>query len=281
MQHHFDIDIAKEFGVNTAIFLDNIAYWTLKNIANKTHYYDNLYWTYNTIQAFTQLFPYWSIRQLRVIIDYCVDKNLLIEGNFNQHKYDKTKWYALTKKGLLLFNLQAEIDFSHVHSHLSELTNESAPDQDRPTAQEKNKELSVQKQDENPIYVCPDSFVNSDKSGPDSFVRIDKPIPDRKQLPNPLYNARETFDCFFSLYPIKKSENRAFAIWESQECYLIAESILLKLQEQIEHDSCFLDGFAPNPDNYLLRERWKDEIQIRNKEKKTNASGLTDDLSWG
>ena len=148
MQHHFDIDIAKKFGVNVAIFLENIAYWTLKNIANNTHFYDNHYWTYNTVQAFTQLFPYWSTQELRTIILKCKDNNLLIEGSYNKVKYDKTKWYALTDPGLLLFNLKAEITITQSQPHLLESTNEAGGH----------------------LLIPTNGFVDSNK-----------PIPDRKQ----------------------------------------------------------------------------------------------------
>jgi hypothetical protein len=177
MQHHFDTDIAKEFGVNVAIFLDNIAYWTIKNIANQTHFHDDHYWTYNTVQAFTQLFPYWTTRQMRTIIDECLKKNLLIEGNYNQKKYDKTKWYALTNNGLKMFNLHAEIEISHSQSHLSELTNEAQYSDAPICASKLNTDSSDKNIITNDITSSPGSFVNSDKSSPDSFVRIDKPIP--------------------------------------------------------------------------------------------------------
>ena len=120
MKHSFDLTIATKFGINIATFLDNIAYWTVKNIANERHFYDGLYWTYNSIKAFNQLFPYWSTRQLRTIIEQCVEYELLTEGNYNIAGYDHTKWYALTQKGLDLFRISPE---PRAQTDLSELTN--------------------------------------------------------------------------------------------------------------------------------------------------------------
>ena len=36
---NFDIDIAKQYGVDEAILLNNLAFWILKNQACEKHYY--------------------------------------------------------------------------------------------------------------------------------------------------------------------------------------------------------------------------------------------------
>ena len=108
MIHSFDPNIAKNFGVNVAIFLNNIHFWSLQNIANHKHFHDGRYWTYNTESEFLQLFPYFSRQNLRTIRASCIKNDLLVEGNYNKSGYDHTIWYALTERGMALFNLQAE-----------------------------------------------------------------------------------------------------------------------------------------------------------------------------
>lgn len=111
MNHHFSIEVAKEHGVEAAIFLDNLAFWTLKNVANKSHFKDGRYWIYNTQEAWTVLFPYWSRQNIRTIIQKCVDRGLILKGNYNEKNYDKTTWFSLTDKVLTLFpTLKAAID---------------------------------------------------------------------------------------------------------------------------------------------------------------------------
>ncbi len=103
MNHGFSVEIATQFGINVAIFLENIQFWTHKNIANEKNYYEGRYWTYNTVKAFAVLFPYWTERQVRSTIEKCVLEGLLISGNYNKSAYDQTKWYALTEIGLSFF----------------------------------------------------------------------------------------------------------------------------------------------------------------------------------
>lgn len=105
MHHAFDIEIAKKYDVNTAIFLSNIGFWIQKNMANEKHRHNGRYWTYNTVEAYATLFPYWTQKQMRTIIDKCIKFGLILKGNYNSNKHDRTNWYALTDKGHDLLNL--------------------------------------------------------------------------------------------------------------------------------------------------------------------------------
>lgn len=99
MEHHFDVDIAKEYGVNAAIILYNINYWIIKNEANGVHNHDGNTWTYNSVRAFAELLPYLSEKQIRSAIKVLIDKSVIVEGNYNTSPYDHTTWYAITEKG--------------------------------------------------------------------------------------------------------------------------------------------------------------------------------------
>lgn len=99
MQHSFDIDIAKEYGMLEAVLLNNIDYWIKHNKANEINYYDGSYWTYNSTKAFNELFPYVSQRQIQNALKHLREEGILKTGNYNKIKYDRTLWYAFTKKG--------------------------------------------------------------------------------------------------------------------------------------------------------------------------------------
>lgn len=95
MEHSFDVDIATKHGIEKAILLKNISFWVLKNFANKKHIHDGMCWTYNSQQAFSELFPYMSQQKIGRHLREMESLGLLISGNFNKAGYDRTKWYTV------------------------------------------------------------------------------------------------------------------------------------------------------------------------------------------
>ena len=91
----FDPEIAMIYGVDAANMIWNLDFWIQKNKANERHFHDGYYWTYNTAQAFAELFPFWTAKQIIRILSKLEDAGALHTGNYNTSKYDRTKWYAL------------------------------------------------------------------------------------------------------------------------------------------------------------------------------------------
>lgn len=116
MQHYFDVSIAEQYGVNVAIFLNHMSFWIVKNVANNTNYHDGAYWTYNTVESYTTIFPYLSARQIRKVILDCEKFGLINISNYNDTKYDRTQWYSLTEKSAKLLNIsilpKGKMDFT-------------------------------------------------------------------------------------------------------------------------------------------------------------------------
>ena len=98
-EHSFDIELAREFGVNAAILFNNICFWINKNRANGKNFFDGDYWTYNSKRAFAELFPYMSERQVGSALQKLIDARMIKTGNYNEDKRDKTTWYALDING--------------------------------------------------------------------------------------------------------------------------------------------------------------------------------------
>ncbi len=189
MQHHFDINIAKQYGVNVAIFLNNIAYWLQYNVANNKHFKDGNFWTYNSHEAFLALFPYWTTQNLRTLIKKCTDENLIIKSKFNKAKYDQTSWYTLTELGLSLFpSLQAlvraqvsicenqQIDEGESTNQVAG-TNRPIPDINTNTKQD------LKSIDDNPpkkSSLCPSDFkpnAGHYRLGEELGVNVDEEVP--------------------------------------------------------------------------------------------------------
>lgn len=97
--HQFNACVAVRCGILEAVILQNLYFWIEKNKANDQNIFEDKCWTYNSIKAFTILFPYATDKMIRTAIDHLVDEGLVETGNFNKNKYDRTLWYTITNEG--------------------------------------------------------------------------------------------------------------------------------------------------------------------------------------
>lgn len=101
--HSFNVDVAKEVGVNAAILLQSIKWWCDKNRANRRNHHDGLWWTYNSIKAWQELYPYLGKSAISSALKRLEERGYIRTGNYNKSAYDHTIWYAITEEGLSLF----------------------------------------------------------------------------------------------------------------------------------------------------------------------------------
>jgi len=93
----------------------------------------------------------------------------------------------------------------------------------------------------------------------------------------------ESFDLFYKIYPVQKNENRARIAWLAQRCWERFEEIITALNALILHDAHFKDGYAPNPDKWILEEKWKDK-PVKRKSRNSSQAYTVEDSShstWG
>lgn len=256
MKHMLDTNIASKFGVNVALFLEHLHFWTFQNLVNNRNLYDGLCWTYNSLDAFLKIFPYWSKQNLETVIKRCISEGLIAKGNYNQNKYDRTCWYALTPYSYHFFDdLLDETFFSALYSTISE-----------------NQEIDLVE------------FRNR-------FPASKTPIPDIKPISDtntkhPISPKGEVdrFQEFWEMYPNKIAKKACYEKWRRLKLDLLADEIFIKLREQIIKDESWIRGYAPNPLTFLTQERWNDEIKIISKKITQNGSSHQeyddDDTSW-
>jgi hypothetical protein len=96
MNYHFDSEHACAYGVNEAILIHNFLFWIRKNKANGKHFHDGRTWTYNSVTAWMKLFPFWSRKQLRNVIESLLSQGVIVSGEYNENPFDRTKWYAFS-----------------------------------------------------------------------------------------------------------------------------------------------------------------------------------------
>ena len=102
MTHQFKTALAKLYGIEEAILINNFHYWIKENKANDRNFFDGRYWTFNTQKAYADWFSYLSEGRIKRTINNLVEKGILMKGNYNANQYDRTNWYAFTDEGLAI-----------------------------------------------------------------------------------------------------------------------------------------------------------------------------------
>jgi len=90
--------LAEKVGLNEAIVLQQLHYWL--QVSN--HYIDGRKWIYNTYEDWEKQFPFWSNRTIRRTITKLKNDGIILTGNFNKLKIDKTTWYSIDYQKLEL-----------------------------------------------------------------------------------------------------------------------------------------------------------------------------------
>lgn len=99
--------VAKEYGINIALILNNFVFWDSINKSNKDEYHlrDGKFWIYYSHKKLADHLEVLTERQVQVAINKMIEEGLIevSQINYNQSKFDKTAWYSLTQKSLLFF----------------------------------------------------------------------------------------------------------------------------------------------------------------------------------
>lgn len=90
-----DKKLAKKIGLNQAMVLQQVHYWLENNKKANRNFHQERYWTYNTMDAWQEEFPFWSKETVRRTFDKLRKMGLLVVGNFNRYKMDRTIWYSI------------------------------------------------------------------------------------------------------------------------------------------------------------------------------------------
>ena len=83
--------LAVKTSLNEAIVLQQIHYWLEKS----EHIHDGRKWVYNSIDNWCEQFPFFSKSTVDRTFKSLCDRGLLIKGNYNKSKFDKTNWYSI------------------------------------------------------------------------------------------------------------------------------------------------------------------------------------------
>lgn len=97
------MDLAARYGIDAAVFLHNVVYWTLKNKAEDRHFYEGRYWMNASLNGLAALYPLWSMPQIRRMIAKLREGGALLVGDFNEDRMVRTNWYAPSDEILAIY----------------------------------------------------------------------------------------------------------------------------------------------------------------------------------
>ena len=109
-QHHsFDIGLAAEFGIEEAIIIQHFIHWISLNKRMCKNNIEGRTWSYQTQKWMTAHFPYFkNEKKLCRLINSLIDKKVLMKGNFNKVKFDRTIWYAFVNEERFLQGVEED-----------------------------------------------------------------------------------------------------------------------------------------------------------------------------
>lgn len=232
MTHHFDVNEATLYGVESAILLANIRFWLANNKANKVNAYDGYYWTYNSARAFSELFPYMTARSISRYLKNLCDLGVLVAGNYNKTSYDHTLWYTIPSE------FEVKIDDNRLPK-----TRKSSGQNDEST-----RNLVVTIPDNKTQILNTDSKLDIVQSN--RFEEFWQEYPKKK--------AKEA---------CKKIWDKL-----NPDGNLIQQIVLAVINSRENDPQWTSDGgqFIPMPSTYLNQKRWEDELVITNQGKTLN-----------
>jgi hypothetical protein len=89
--------LAKALGLNAAVFLQQVHYWTENNKKNQRHSFKNgEWWVYNTVAQWLEEMPYLgSEKTFRRMVTDLKSQGVIVIDEFNTKGSDRTPWYRI------------------------------------------------------------------------------------------------------------------------------------------------------------------------------------------
>jgi len=94
----FDVGLAKEIGLNRAIVVNQIHYWTSKGFGKSI---DGRVYIYNTYEQWLEQFPFWSYNTIRRTFEKLVDTEVLYA---HRKGYNRTSFWSLNYSHPIISN---------------------------------------------------------------------------------------------------------------------------------------------------------------------------------
>ncbi|PAW40679.1 hypothetical protein CKQ70_13590 [Bacillus toyonensis] len=242
--------LAVEIGLNEAIIVQQIHYWLQKS----NHEYDGRKWIYNSAEEWKKQFPFWGIATIRRTFTKLENSGLLLVGNYNKLKIDRTKWYSIDYKRL---------------SNSSNQNDQIATNQNDQMTINQNEQLDM---------------LNMIKPLPETTQRITETTSNASAEDVKTKRNKKTyspeFEEVWSVYPKKRNKPKAYQRYNEARAKFHSHEVILygvtKYAEECDNKDMqyikMLEGFL-NDERYLEYKRM-DEVKRKAAEAKQGA-GIT------
>lgn len=277
MIHSFDTNIAKICGVREAVLLYNIDFWIAKNRANDKHFYDGMYWTYNSTKAFAELFDYLTQRVIENLLAKLIKDGYLVKGYYNSSSFDRTSWYALTDK---YYQLKQENPFHQMGNSISPNGEMEKPKWGNDIYVSDNKQ-DIKHTDKKHIYVQNEILHDCENQARELKQMGEQPTlfanAQQVQEPKPAKSKyTEEFETFWVMYRKHNAKDKAFA-YKSYCGALKNEATHTQLLEALKKQIEIWEIKKPDPNfipmcsTWLNKKRYRDDFEAIKRQALTSA----------
>lgn len=260
MEYFFGkMEIAIVYGVDIAIFIENMRYWSETNAKIHENFIDGRYWVYYSLDGFSKMYPIWSRDQVKRLIVKCRDAGLLLTADYNDNPYKRTKWYSLSDSVLEFYGVTVTEDGLWRERHIDMADGANSVGRNRHIDECKTAKCTYgetakcieEKGEKKGKKETPKAPKGAPVSEKPKRGRTAKAAPDWKP---------ERFEGFWRIYPVKKSKQAAIRAWDS----LHPDDQLLALmghalQRQLAREDWKRGIGIPYPASWLNGRRWEDE----------------------
>lgn len=268
MYHSFDVELAAKYGMVEAILLNHICFWLTKNKANNVHAHDGRYWTYSTVKAFSELYPYLTVNQVRRTLERLKERGLIVDGEYNAKPFDRTKWYSLSDSAMVEIGVDFHVDEAKAACTEVELPPSGIEQVDSSKCANSQMELAKMPQgsDQNArpipyIKTYIDKYNNRDRESNTKYSAGDAKCTLSKADLDRVNNMVAGFSKFWDAYPRKVQHPLAWNAWQCLEVDLTLYETIYAAVERYKKTKQWQDkNYIPYPATFLQDERWKDEI---------------------
>jgi hypothetical protein len=234
----FNVQIAVAYGVDEAILVHAMEFWIKKNRANERNFNDGRWWSYNSLAALGELFPFWSKRQLERVIASCREKGILYVGDYNEDRWKRTTWYALDDR---IFEIYGDIECISRNGEMHFTESGNADTKSGNAFHETGKCTQIKTPVNNPVK---------------------KPV----KPPITPQQGEASFDAFWMAYPRKTNKQAARKAWDRlKPGDDLLKTMLAAIERQRRSPQWVKDGgqYIPHPSTWLNGRRWEDDIPVQ------------------